>query len=240
MADMMDVCRRHDYLKLLGGAPANRRDVAEELGKSPSTARKHLRELEGAGLVKRTNDGYLLTAFGEVASAKIEEAEATTCSGKVLEHLQAPTDVLSRMRYSSSERGVPHEPVEELAGHVSDADGLRGLTPGLFPRSLETYHELILDGLEAEFVVERDVFEYLRSEHADKLDKSTDRRTHYYVTDDELRHGVALLDEYYVGVLVYDDNGGVVGYAHSDSGRVREYYESVFEDQKDAAERYEP
>ena len=217
----------------------DRHEVAGSLDKSLSTVRKHLNELENQGIVEMTGEGYRLTRFGEAVRTKLRNAQRTYEAKEVAEALDAPSDVLARARFFLSQRHVPTEPLEEFTRHVLEAEGMRGLVPVLFPRYLGFHHEQILGGMDAEFVVERDIFEYLRENHGEILRESFEHGTRLYVTDDELSHGVALLDETRVGVLVYDDGGNVLGYASFASSRARKHYESVYEERRWRAERVE-
>jgi len=224
MDDLITLCRRYGCLDIVNPETKDKREVAEALGKSPSTAYKHLRELAEHNVVKKTNDGYTLTNFGRVMRAKLKDAERAYDAEEAIEALDAPPEILSQGEFVPSCEHVPYGPIEEFGEHVEHADEVRGLVPVLFPRYLDFYHGQILDGLDAEFVVEHDVFEYIREEHSDILKEALGHGTRLYVTDDELPHGLALLDKSRVGVLVYDDSGHILGYASFTSPRAREHY----------------
>jgi predicted transcriptional regulator len=96
MEDLMTLCRRYGYLDVLNPEPKEKREVAEALGKSPSTARKHLRELAESNVIERTEDGYILTDYGEVVRAKLREAERTYDAKGVIEAFDAPPEILSQ------------------------------------------------------------------------------------------------------------------------------------------------
>lgn len=236
----MTLCRRYGYLDVLNPEPKEKREVADTLGKSPSTAYKHLKELAESNVIERTEEGYALTKYGEVVRAKLRQAERAYDAEEVIEAFDAPPEILSQGEFVPSRKYVPNSPIEQLGKRVDNAEKMRGLVPVLFPRYLDFYHGQILDGLDAEFVVEREVFEYIRDEHAEILRESVEHGTRYFVTDDELPHGLALLDEVHVGVLVYDDDGHVLGYASFASPRARKYFEEVYENHMEGAERFEP
>ncbi|MCX2819324.1 winged helix-turn-helix domain-containing protein [Haladaptatus sp. F3-133] len=54
MDKLIALCRRHEYLDAVNPKPKSKSEVADSLNKSVSTARKHLKELEGQGIVKKT------------------------------------------------------------------------------------------------------------------------------------------------------------------------------------------
>jgi predicted transcriptional regulator len=240
MEDTTFLCRRHEYLDAVNPEPKSKREVADALDKSPSTARKHMKKLEGQGIVEKTEDGYTLTDFGETIRAKLRGAQRTYEAKEAFEALDAPSGVLAHARFVPSRRHVPTEPLEEFTRHIVEADELRGLVPVLFPRYLGFHHEQILGGMDAEFMMERGISEYLCEEHGDVLEESVKHGTRLYVTDEEMSHGLALLDKTRVGVLVYDDEGGVLGYVSFASSRAWEHFESVHEERKKQAERFEP
>jgi len=237
---MITLCRRNEYLNTLNPDPKGGREVAETLDKSESTVRKHMKGLEDEGIIRKTTDGYVLTIFGETVRAKLRDAQSACEARKAVEALDAPSEVLSDARFTLPRKHVPTEPLEEFTMHIVEADEMRGFVPVLFPRYLGFHHEQILDGMDAEFVVERGIFEYLRENHEGILKESLEHGTRLYVTDDELTHGVALLNETRVGVLVYDDDGNVLGYASFESVRAREHYEGVYEERREGAELFEP
>ncbi|MCX2819323.1 hypothetical protein EGH25_08150 [Haladaptatus sp. F3-133] len=182
----------------------------------------------------------MLTEFGEAVRTKLRDAQRAYEAKEIAEALDATSEVLARARFTLPRKHMPTEPLEEFARHIVETDEMRGLVPVLFPRYLDFYHEQIRDGLDAEFVVEREIFEYLREKHTEALSESIEHGTRFYVTDDELSHGLALLDNMRVGVLVYDDEGGVLGYVFFASTRAREHFKGVYEDSKYDAERFKP
>jgi len=240
MDDLITLCRRNEYLNALNPEPKGRREVAETLGKSESTVRKQMKGLEDEGIIRKTSDGYVLTIFGETVRTKLRDAQRACEAREAVEALDAPSEVLSDARFTLPRKHVPTEPLEEFTRHIVEADEMRGFVPVLFPRYLGFHHEQILDGMDAEFVVERGIFEYLREDHEGILKESLEHGTRLYVTDDELSHGLALLNDIRVGVLVYDGEGSVLGYASFVSPRAREYFEKVYEERREEAELFEP
>jgi predicted transcriptional regulator len=240
MEDLITLCRRNEYLNALNPEPKGRREVAEALGKSESTVRKHMKGLEEEGIIRKTGDGYVLTRFGETVRAKLRDAQRACEAREAVEALDAPSEVLSDARFTLPRKHVPTEPLEEFTRHIVGADEMRGLVPVIFPRYLGFHHEQILGGMAAEFVVERGIFEYLRENHGDILDESFEHGTRLYVTDDELSHGLALLNDTRVGVLIYDGEESVLGYASFVSPRARAYFEKIYEGHKEEAELFEP
>jgi len=238
MDDLITLCRRYSCLDALNPETKDKREVAEELDKSSSTTYKHLRELAKHNVVKKTNDGYRLTNFGKVMRAKLEDAERAYEAQEVIEALNAPPEILSQGEYVPTQKHVPTGSLEEFTRHLKKAEDMCGLVPVLFPRYLDFHHQQILDGLDAEFVVEREVFEYIREEHGDIVNESLEYGTRLYVTDAELPHGLALIDDTRVGVLVYNDSGHVLGYASFASPRAREHFEEVYEEHREGAERF--
>ena len=240
MDDLLTVCRRYAYLEAIGSGNRDKREVADDTGKSPSTVRKHLGELVDLDVIEETDDGYTLTRYGEVVSANLRDAERAYESEEAVEALDAPAEVLSQGRFVPSRKHVPYSPIEEIGEHVKNAETIRGLVPVLFPPYLRFYHRQILDGMDAEFVIEREVIEYIREQHHDMMEEASQHGARFFVTDDDLPCGLALLDRCRVGALVYDDNGNVLGYASFTSRSAREHFESMYEDCKEDAERFEP
>ncbi len=66
MLDVVASERRREILSLLKGRPRSLKEISRSLSLSPPVALKHLRKLEEAGLVERTDEGFEITHLGEL------------------------------------------------------------------------------------------------------------------------------------------------------------------------------
>src|SRR6056297_4211338 len=88
------VGRRADFLERLAEEPLRKRAMVDALGHSRSTVDRAIAALEEAGLVERTDEGYVSTLAGRLAVERYREYVADSAAvldaGGVLAPL--PTD----------------------------------------------------------------------------------------------------------------------------------------------------
>ncbi|USZ69723.1 hypothetical protein NGM10_16625 (plasmid) [Halorussus salilacus] len=149
--------------------PHEKCELARELRESRSTIDRAVRELESAGFVDRTEDGYRTTLAGKLA-LEDRERHAARLDGiarfrEALAGLapDAPLDaaLFEDAEVSLPESYSPHEPVETLASFLAEASHVRLFASAVVSRYVDLYRERVEAGMTADLVFAEEVFEWL-------------------------------------------------------------------------------
>jgi predicted transcriptional regulator len=212
-------------------------DLRRETDMADSTVYKALRELREAGLVRKTNGAYELTAYGKAVCEKHEEISRIREARPVFEHMGDEVDiaVLADFDVVFSETHAPEKPVSRMEAVVDSSETVRGLAPVVTERYVRFARQKAVEGLEAEFVLESDVFEHIRSEYPRMLEEQLQNVVSLYVTERLPPYGL-LVSDAGVCVIPYDD-GGIAGGLFSDSASAREWGENVYREYRQDATR---
>ncbi|MDZ7689464.1 MAG: hypothetical protein U5J64_12290 [Halobacteriales archaeon] len=231
------VVKRSEYLEEIIDGKRRRDELGEALDKSGSTVYKQLRDLEEAGVVKRTSDGYTLTELGRAVCLKVDDVARTFESAELFEKVDVPPEILAEGEFYPGDEKAPDEPVLRMEADAEDADEVRGLTPVVFDRYVENTHRLVTEeGVEAEFVVERTVVEHVKENRHGYFESAVESDAEFYVTDEELPYGLILVDEVLSGVVVYGEKGSTLGYVRFDSPEAHDWFEEVYKKHRHEAE----
>lgn len=241
---MVDLClRRRELLRRLRRGPGSKRELVDALAVSRSTVDRAVRELQEAGLVRRSADGVELTLLGRLALDRFEEAcrcfDGLVRARGVLGPLPAGVDIEPSVFHGASvveaAAHEPYRPVERLTELIADADRVRGFAAALVPEAITAYHDGLLDGdLDIEFVLTEDVLEGAIARYTEMLDVALESGLRAYRTvGDRPPYNFVVLEsggEATVAVTVYAD-GGWPGLVENDSDAAvswaRERYEAL-------------
>ncbi|WP_277554583.1 helix-turn-helix transcriptional regulator [Halobaculum limi] len=193
--DFVELLRlRHDVLRALADAPRERRALVDALPDSKSTAYKGLTQLEAAGLVERTDDGFAPTLFGSVALARYESLAETAAVGDLLAGFSgdcvdpAALTGASVVRPDETDAERHLDAVWEL---LADAAAVRGVAPVVSPGYVDRFRALLADGLTAELVLPVSVVRSLEADHAEAL-AAVAESTDIYETTQSVPFGVVV------------------------------------------------
>ena len=229
--------KRAPLLKLLADAPADQRDLRDELGVSRSTVYKSLKRLEEAGIVEDRDGVYALTGFGRMAWQRHDDYVARLrrldAARRLLETLPDdrpfPPTLFERGRIAVPGRHAPERPLDRLSDLGEQADRLRVVSPSGMPRFLLDIHETVEAGdLTATLVLESDAIPRLRSGY-DRFGAATaadglDIRS----VPGELPYALVLFDGEELGLFGYEE-GILVGAVFSDDRDALSWGERAFE-----------
>jgi len=162
--------------QLADGLPKTRAELASALGLTKSTVYKQAKELERHGLVNQTQDGYEVTAVGEVARRKLEELEGVT----YLKNLSTNTgleavdlEFLVGAEVILPGKPAPHQVFDELKSFVDRSNHLESVSPVVLPFYVELFYEKVVEGsLSAHFIFDEEAFLHLRDSYRSELQES--------------------------------------------------------------------
>jgi tetratricopeptide (TPR) repeat protein/predicted transcriptional regulator len=173
------VAEREDILYTLTGGPLAPRDIIDDVDISRSTFNRAIRELDGAGLVDRSEGNCALTLTGQLAldryRAARREIEGVVAAERALDPLDpdAPVDptVLVDAETYLADDPTPYRPKERLHEVVRTADRYRAVLPALDdPRHARLlYEHVVTDGLPAKIVVTEELADSLADEFPRQL-----------------------------------------------------------------------
>lgn len=217
------VQRREAVIECLEDDPRDKRGLTRRLDVSRQTVDRAVRELEAAGVVERTADGYRLTLVGDLAyrefEALLERYDRLCLTRDLLVHLPPDagidTDVLAGAEVVHSDHPIPHEPVRELERLVEDAASVVGYSPLAFPQHVSLIHQQATrTDTEIELFLDAPLIERLRTEYDEELRDALSAPTFtLYRLDESIcpNMGLVLLDDALVYIGVYDASGNVRG-----------------------------
>lgn len=231
------VSKRWALVAALADGPRSKSSLEAELGVARSTVYKGLRELEGAGVVRATSDGYALTQFGRLARRKHDDYRAAVtrlCAARsVLEavprDVHLPLSIVERSRIVLPERYAPERPLTTFEAVADAADRVRTLSPVAIPRFMPDIHDDVASGTrDIEIVVETDALDVLRAEY-DAFDEAVAAGLLVYESPDPIPFGLTLFDDEAVSLAAYAGDGSLRGLLLCDCPDAGEWAEGVYE-----------
>ena len=238
-------------LAALADGRLERDDLRTEIGASDPTIGRILGDFEARGWTRREGHEYVLTQPGAyVAEHFAALLDHMTTEGRLRDiwpllpgQLDGFTlDLVADAVITTIEPGDPYAPSNRCASFYPTADRVRGFDAALTaPHTFEKLAELVLDGLELEFVLSPELSRNLRASYpeADRAVMASDNNTTWWNDDLPLCRIVIFDDR--VGVGGYDPDSGVLAvYVDSANPDLREWAVATFERYRaDAQPAYE-
>lgn len=213
------VSLRYELLTALESGPLPKRDLVEQVSVSRSTVDRGLHDLLSAGLATDWPEGYTLTVSGHIAVETYERALGTVADlQRTMPALATlPPDApvsptfLDGCEVVLAEEPAPQRPGSRMDDLVRDADRIRCLGRAHTSQEAdELFRERIEDGgIEATFVLERPMFNYVRNEIG-WLERVNDDNGVTTAVVDSLPYGLFLVETdgtEHACLLAYDDRG---------------------------------
>jgi DNA-binding transcriptional ArsR family regulator/energy-coupling factor transporter ATP-binding protein EcfA2 len=177
------VARREELMARIVDEALHKPGLVEALDQSRSTVDRAIRELESAGFVTRTREGYRTTVVGRLALQRFREFRTDQVT------IHAVSDVLSsmppqpRVPFSLCEHGSMvrfdsvYQSFDRLAADLQSATRYRAVLPSLEDsRQLRLCHALAVDGgLDVELLVDRTRLSALGQEYPILCSELVDR-----------------------------------------------------------------
>jgi len=240
---------RTTVLDRLCEGPAHKRDLVDDLDVSRSTIGRALDDLQAAGLVEETDDGFVATLGGRFALERYAGFRDALADFAAAEEALAPLPVDSSLAEAVAvgaesmlaTEPMPYRPLETVQERIVEATDYRAFLPVLDdPRHVRLlYEHVVTDGRPAELVVSPSVFETLREEFPRRTAAMADCDGFRLLVAEELPpYGLVTLDggdRVTVVVLVFTDSGSVHGVLTNETGEAAEWARDRHESMLDAA-----
>ncbi|WP_049925640.1 transcriptional regulator FilR1 domain-containing protein [Halopiger goleimassiliensis] len=220
---LLTAVERRDALALLADGPYHRREIQAELELSKTTCHRIVRTFDDYGLLERTDDGYKLTATGELLASAVDDYVRdvrTTFECGPFVAAFAETDVtfdVDAFRDARITRPEPNDPTLPLdrefdvfreADHFTLVDGNQHV-PELY---LEQVIEIGLEhGKEAEHIAPLPIVEKRLTQFPEvhKRHSEVDATLQYRICPD-VPFGLVLYEDEHVVVRTYDEVTGSI------------------------------
>lgn len=233
---------RQEYLERMLEGPAWKRDLIADLDDSRSTVDRVVGSLSEAGLVTKTDSGFVTTHTGRLMLDAVEEATAVAqtaeTGSELLNHL--PMDTLNHRfligaEIVSMEKDSPATVLRHLSNQVRSADELRGVS---ITANNDEFIQMILEDtldkgtLTVRFVITPHILRHLSEAFPERIDQliaspnakvsvAEDLPCAWYMTDD----GDALT----ANLTVHGPYDNFLGFISNDHPAAVEWLEGLFE-----------
>ena len=227
-------------LDALADGPRTRDELRDETGASEPTIGRILGDFGERGWTRRDGHEYALTQPGAFVAehfATLLERISTERRLRDVWHLLPgdldgfTIDLVADAVVTTVEPGDPYAPANRCASFYPTTDRVRGFDAALTaPHNFESLAELVVDGLEVEFVLPPAVSENLGAAYpeAERAMNASERVTTWWNDDLPLCRVIVFDDR--VGVGGYDPDTGVLAvYVDSAAPELREWALSTFE-----------
>lgn len=218
------IAGRAELIECLTEGITDKRDLEARLGKSRSTINRWLNALRQADVITPAAEGHQLTVLGTLAYeeyARFEHRFTGIVNAKPLlvylpSDVEFGVEVLEDAEVLLSEEIAPLEPILRLEEMVQTAETrvLKAISPVILPRYVEFFHHQVMtNGFEVEFVLERQVMEYLLSAYNEELTAmlETGHGTFSRVEGSALPYGLVVIDQEGIWIGIYEPGGGLRG-----------------------------
>lgn len=175
--------RREQLLRAVGSDAADKRDLVDQLSVSRSTVDRGIRELETAGLLARSPEGYRRTLFGELLLTEYDQfasmAETLSEGQQLLAGLPPEFDldpvVFESATVVTASQYAPHQPVSALCSLLGEARWIQTVFPAVFPQVLDRWLSLCEgEMIRADIVLTEPVVEQLVGSRTEALQQLLD------------------------------------------------------------------
>jgi predicted transcriptional regulator len=196
--------RRGRFLTLLVEDARTKRDLVDKVDVSRSTVDRAIRDLEAAGLVERTGDGYAATVAGRIVTADRDRyrrtvdgvADARSLLALLPRDADVPGSMIRDATAVHAAAPTPAAPLEELQERIAGSDRYRAVA-AIDPRTgfAALYEEQVLEnGLDLEFVFTEELAAYVR-EHRGGLWRALDEHGVDVYAVADVPHGLGIVED---------------------------------------------
>jgi predicted transcriptional regulator len=218
------VAKRARLLEALRSGPKTSTDLEGTLESSRSTVHRALTEFAEAGLVRRTDDGYELTTYGESVTAEVTTYRDRVGTAERLRPFLAavePTDVdlpleaLADAEVVSSGGRRAHLPLKRVVDRIEAASSLKLFSSVASPLYLDALCRKVQEGAAVEAVFDAGVVEILFSDHREQIREAVQTGRFEVLVEDACPYELFVFDGGRLGLAAHDRDG--VGRAYVES-----------------------
>lgn len=224
------ITKRGHILRELGSDGMGKRELVEQLLVSRSTIDRGIRELEAAGLLARSADGYQRTLLGEFLLSEYDQFASQTKSllagQELLADLPPESDLdpvlFEDARIVTASRHAPHQPISAFCSLYAESRWTQTVIPAVFPQVLAQWIRLCGEEMiRADVVVTDPVVSALVASHADELQQLLDEsRFSLHQVESGPNYGLVVAETESTataGVVVLDDRGGARAFIETEA-----------------------
>lgn len=227
----------------------SRRDVRASVDASRSTVRRTIEGFLSRGWVESTEDGYRVTAAGELVATEFtrlsETIRLTEEFAPLLEYVPPSSfdiepEWLADAELTLSTTAEPYAPAQTQTETIRTADRFRGFLPAIELDGTELVHDRITSGeFTASIVLGPACADHVREEPFAELfrEKLATDRFEVAIADGPLPFYLGLPDDDRIEIGVADDDGIPRALVQSSNTAFREWGEATFERYERNAER---
>lgn len=213
--------KREEILRAVGVTGIGKRDLVEQLLVSRSTVDRGIRELEAAGLLARSAEGYRRTLLGELLLSEYDQFATQTESllaGQDLLADLAPEYELDPVVFTdativTASKHDPHQPVSAFCSLLSEARWTQTVFPAVFPQVLDQWVDLCdQEMIRADIILTEPAVSTLVSSHTEPLETLlAESRIELHQVDEGPTCGLVVAENDSTatgGIVVLDDRAG--------------------------------
>ena len=242
------VTKRLGFLERLSVSPSSKRELVDELAYSRSTVDRAIRDLQIAGLIEQTSDGYATTLSGRVSAEQYRQFVRTATDAVAMQDVvdeiptTAPIDGRA-FRGASVHRTdtvAPYDTVSHLVESLHGATRLRALSEALpHPQYFDAVVERSRAGeLVVEGIVSRSLWNAFVEHHSEDVETMLDAGIEVRAGDVPpfTLHLIDDGDDTTVQLLVHTDTGAMRGVVTNETAEAVEWATDLFERVSEDAE----
>ncbi len=249
-SDTSEILRkRYEWLPHLRDTHLTKPELCSQIGVSRSTVDRGMSELESAELVERTDDGYRLTAFGDLL---YQLRTSYRRSLEAIHRAQGMQTPLPTDQYGEQvlfdggnvvlpEPHLPEKPTRRILRLITESRAVHGLTPVMHDQYVSTsYEQVMMHELEFEFLITSRIFDGLVSMYSEWLINAFQQESFVIYESQQLPpFGLAIFEQesdgsHTVVLALYADNG-LSGIVENDSRRAVGWAKQLYRDYRDTA-----
>lgn len=242
-----EAVKRAPLLDVLCEQPRTMRQLDERLPTSRSTIHRALGTFEEANVVRKVEQTYHLTGFGEIVAEQTREFTAELETARALdEFLNAISEVdvdvpLACFRDADITQPQPreaHTGVKRIIDLIEASDSLRMFSNVLSPLYVDVARQQMVQGMELEVIFDERLVDLILSEYADQaLDAFRTGRFEVYVGSDvpfEL-----FLHEDRMAMAAHNDAAFPRMFVETKSAAAVEWAEELYRSYRESAHRFD-
>lgn len=244
--------QRTQLVKQIREGGVDKRALTERLDVSRATIDRAVRELESAGVIERTGEGYALTLVGELAYAEfrrlLDRFETIARARELLlllpREFEIDPAVLDDAEIVLAEQPLPHEPLERFEELIEECDRATVYSPIGFPTSIAAvHHQITGTETELELLLDERLVERLWTDYEEGLRNvlgAENATLRQLPPERGLDVMLASFDDRVVWIGVYDDDGDVRGAITLESDRALEWARDRLDRCREAGRKIPP
>jgi|GEM_PF-1923290 len=224
------ITKREPVLRAVDADGIAKRELVEQLRVSRSTVDRGIRELETAGLLRRSTDGYQRTLLGELLLSEYDRLAGKTetlLTGRELLAELSPSFELEPIVFENAtivtpSQHAPQQPISAFCSLIENARWTQTVFPAVLPQLIDQWVELCDQSMiRADIILSEPVVSTMVSDYAESLGTllaASRLALHQVETTPSCGLVVAESESTATaGIVVFDERGGTRAYIKTDA-----------------------